>query len=174
MDGSGVRLGDKGEVNGVAVNLRGLAGKRGEIGHGGNGGGAGSGVADLVDVVIGGARAVLEGHSRGIDLLNRAFGAGRGSSGVGHNAVFNRQIVDIAFLKLVLDGILIVAGNGILHFFTVGVEAMDKAGLAVSFHGAVILHAEIHVSFVAGASRAVCLKGGSRRDQKRGKHREDK
>ena len=173
-DGSGVRLGDKGEVNGVAVNLRGLAGKRGEIGHGGNGGGAGSGVADLVDVEIGGARAVLEGHSRGVDLLDRAFGAGRGSGGVGHDTVFNRQIVDIAFLKLVLDGILIVAGNGILHFFTVGVEAMDKVGLAVSFHGAVILHAEIHVSLVAGASRAVSLKGGSRRDQKRGKHREDK
>ena len=28
-DGSGVRLGDKGEVNGVAVNLRGLAGEVG-------------------------------------------------------------------------------------------------------------------------------------------------
>ena len=104
-----------------------------------------------------------------------AFGVGRGSGGVGHDTAFNRQIVDIAFLKLVLDGVLIVtAGDGILHFFAVGVEAMDKVGLAVSFHGAVILDAEIHVSLVAGASRTVCLKGGSRRDQKRGKHREDK
>ena len=173
-DGSGVRLGDKGEVNGVAVNLRGLAGEVAEIGHFGHGGGAGGVVADLIDGAVLDSGAV-NGDGGVVDGRDRAFGVGRGSGGVGHDTAFNRQIVDIAFLKLVLDGVLIVtAGDGILHFFAVGVEAMDKVGLAVSFHGAVILHAEIHVSLVADASRTVCLKGGSRRDQKRGKHREDK
>ena len=169
-DGRGVRLGDKGEVNGVAVNLRGLAdGVRGN----GDGGGAGGSIVDLVHGGIG-ILLAADGNSAGAHLGDLALSRNCGGFGVGHNAVFNRQIVDIAFLKLVLDGILIVAANGILHFFAVGVEAMDKVGLAVSFHGAVILHAEIHVSLAAGTGRAVCLKGGSRRDQKRGKHREDK
>ena len=173
-DGRGVGLGNKGEVNDAVVDLGGLAGEVAEIGHFGHGGGAGGVVADLIDGAVLDSGAV-NGDGGVVDGRDRAFGVGRGSSGVGHDTAFNRQIVDIAFLKLVLDGVLIVtAGDGILHFFAVGVEAMDKVGLAVSFHGAVILHAEIHVSLVADASRTVCLKGGSRRDQKRGKHREDK
>ena len=173
-DGRGVGLGNKGEVNDAVVDLGGLAGEVAEIGHFGHGGGAGGVVADLIDGAVLDSGAV-NGDGGVVDGRDRAFGVGRGSGGVGHDTAFNRQIVDIAFLKLVLDGVLIVtAGDGILHFFAVGVEAMDKVGLAVSFHGAVILHAEIHVSLVADASRTVCLKGGSRRDQKRGKHREDK
>ena len=171
VDGRGVRLGDEGEVNGVAVNLRGLAdGIRGN----GDSGGAGFGVVDLVHGGIG-ILLAADGDGAGGNSGDLALGRNCGGFGIGHNRTLHGQIVDIAFLKLVLDGILIVtAGNGILHFFAVGVEAMDKVGLAVSFHGAVILHAEIHVSLVAGTGRAVCLKGGSRRDQKRGKHREDK
>lgn len=73
-DGSGVRLGDKGEVNGVAVNLRGLADKRGEIGHGGNGGGTGGVVADLIDGAVLDSGAV-NGDGGVVDGRDRAFNA---------------------------------------------------------------------------------------------------
>ena len=173
-DGRGIVLCHERKERGVAVDLDGRTG--GEVGSGlsGNSRLTGGVVGDLVDVgdVVGLAADCHGGSGGGLDL---ALGLGRGEFRVSHNTALSGQIVDIAFLKLVLDGVLIVtAGDGILHFFTVGVEAMDKVGLAVSFHGAVILHAEIHVSLVAGASRTVCLKGGSRRDQKRGKHCEDK
>ena len=175
-DGSGVILRHEREIQRVAVDLGGLANETVGAGNGGDGGGAGGVVADLIDAGVAAGRAA-DGHGAGADRGDLALCSSLGSGSGGHLAVLDRQVVNVAFLQGVLDGIAVVGGNGVLHFAAASEEAVNEiifAGI-LGGHGAVVLHAQVHIrGGSAGSVRAVRFKSGSRRDKERGEHREDK
>ena len=146
VDRSGVFVCYEGEVDGgigIAVDLDGLA--HGEL--------SGLGRSDLgsaglsIDAVNGCAleRNGFSVHGDGglVGGSDFALDSFLGGLGLNDGVVLHGDVIDIAFLKLVLDGVGLVLGDGIDFFRAVYVETVRKAILVVAVGVGKILNSQI-------------------------------